>query len=258
MIDLDSAVRRLAAAGVANPRADAEALAAFATSDADFGALVKRREAREPLERITGVSRFRDLEIAIGPEVFVPRPETLSIVDAAVRWLDSSGVTAPLVVDLCTGSGVIAMAIANESAGARVHAVEIDPAAAARASANSSPFHVTVHCGAAGDALPEYDGQVDLVVANPPYIPLGGRIADPEVRDWDPAPALWAGPDGLDVIRQVESAARRLLRAGGCVIVEHGQTQTAHVKELFSSRPQWHDIEVYPTVDDNYLMATRG
>jgi release factor glutamine methyltransferase len=102
------------------------------------------------------------------------------------------------------------------------------------------------------------DGAVDLVLSNPPYIPDGGTIRDPEVRDWDPAPALWAGPDGLDVIRAVERTARRLLVPDGLLLLEHGSSQGAAVAALAAGTNGWADLRVLPTVDDLFLVATRS
>jgi release factor glutamine methyltransferase len=260
------AAGRLATAGVKHPYSQAEQLAEFVIGqspplsrlEAEYWKVVERREAREPLERITGVAHFRNLEISIGPEVFVPRPETLTVVEAALTWLKEQGDTTPVVIDLCTGSGVIAMAIASGFPAATVHAVEISAAACEWARRNVDGYGVTVHCAAAVDALAGQQQVASLIVANPPYIPVGGTIADPEVRDWDPATALWAGADGLDVIRQVESAAARLLKPGGVVMVEHGQTQGGPVRKLFEQNRIWHDIDVFPTVEDNYLVATRA
>jgi len=261
------ATRALTVARVARPGDDAWTLARYAAGAAvsdgapvpdRYFEYVTRRAAREPVERITGVARFRGLELAIGPEVFVPRPETVAMVDHALAWLEENGPAAPIVVDLCTGSGVIALSLATALPKATVHAVEVSAEAAAVARRNTAEAGVRIHCGRAADALPELDGRVTLVVANPPYIPLGGHIHDPEVRDWDPDPALWAGPDGLAVIREVASAAARLLTPGGLVLVEHGSTQAAAVTGIFDAAPYWDAIEVYPTVDDNFLTAVRS
>jgi release factor glutamine methyltransferase len=268
---LTIATRTLSAAGVRQPATDARGLAAYAfgdlradleaLGDADvpdcFWNLIARRAAREPVERITGIAKFGDVELSIGPEVFVPRPETLALVEHAIAWLRRHNRDAPKVADLCTGSGVIALAIANGHQDAEVHAVEIDAAACDRARRNSREHGVRVHHDDAAVALPELNGQVSLVVANPPYIPIGGKIVDPEVRDWDPDPALWAGPDGLTVIRGVERTAARLLLPGGCVIVEHGKSQVNAVEALFRGTQDWEEVSIHPTVDDNFLAATR-
>ena len=226
------ATARLEAAGVDSPEHDARALAVHVLGlakpsdlllvdelDGDQAAaydeLVGRRASRVPLQHLTGSVGFRDIELEVGPGVFVPRPETESVVQWAVDNL--RGVENPLCVDLCTGSGTIAFALANEVPGATVHAVERDPDALAwtrRNAANrvkAGDPEVTLHLGSAEDALPGFDGTLDLVISNPPYVATTeAHIPDPEVVDHDPGIALWAGEDGLDVIRLVEQAR------GGC------------------------------------------
>jgi release factor glutamine methyltransferase len=256
-VQLEHAVRtaanRLAEAGVDGARHDAEALAAHllgverwdlirmpeAALDAcAYEALVERRATREPLQHITGRAYFRHLDLAVGPGVFVPRPETETLVDWCLRAL--AGVENPLVVDLCTGSGAIALAIATELPGSRVHAVELDESALAWAARNTAGSEVVLHHGDAADALPELDGSVDLVVSNPPYIPLTEwEYVAPEARDHDPALALWAGEDGLEVVRAVERTARRLLKPGGSVGVEHSDRQGEQARNVFRDTGWW-------------------
>ena len=221
---LRAATRELEAAGVPSARHDAKALLAHAQGDLDrFARYVERRAAREPLQHITGSVGFRYVELAVGPGVFVPRPETEVVAGWAIEAL--RGFAAPLVVDLCTGSGAIAKSVAHEVPGAVVHAVEKDPVALAWARRNLGDV-VTLHEGDARDALPELDGRVDLVISNPPYVALDEMdLVDPEVRDHDPHVALVAGNDGLDVIRDVAEAAYRLLKPGGRVVVEHSDRQ---------------------------------
>src|SRR5690606_16899961 len=181
--------------------------------------LVERRAAREPLQHLVGSAGFRGIELLVGPGVFVPRPETEQVagaaIDAAERVVRERG--RAVVVDLCTGSGAIALAVAAEVPAARVHAVELDTAALgwARRNLEASPDRdrVGVLRGDARTALVELDGTVDVVVANPPYIPPDAEPVDPEVRDHDPAVALYGlGPDGLEVPRGIVRAAARLLR----------------------------------------------
>src|SRR6202046_2846661 len=217
------AALRLAEAGVESPRTDAELIAANvhnvrrgelhtvpdAAFDARFWAEIARRAAREPLQHITGRAHFRYLELNVGPGVFVPRPETEVMTGWAIDRLREMDVAEPVVTDLGTGSGAIALAIAQEVPRARVHAVEADPLARAwternvervAATASYTDGRVTVHGGDFAAALPELDGQVDLVVSNPPYIPGGARVP-PEVGEFDPPAALWGGEDGLDAVR---------------------------------------------------------
>jgi release factor glutamine methyltransferase len=246
---------------VASPRADAEALLAHvlglpraevrrlavldaplpdgATSDGDhlgerFAALVTRRAAREPLQHLTGTAPFRHLELAVGPGVFVPRPETEEVaqvaIDEAARVVVERG--SAVVVDLCTGTGAIALAVATEVPGARVHAVELDVTAHAWARRNveavsgDAPAVVDLVRGDARTALRELDGTVDVVVSNPPYVPPDAVPRDPEVAEHDPAVALYGlGADGLEVPRGVTAAAARLLRPGGLYVMEHAEVQ---------------------------------
>jgi len=262
---LREAAARLASAGVESPEHDARALAAHAlglerpgdlvlvdafdpaTAHA-FDELVAKRASRVPLQHLVGSVGFRHLSLEVGPGVFVPRPETESVVQWAVDALRA--VPDPLCVDLCTGSGTIAFALANEVPGATVHAVELDPDslawtrrnAANRVAAGDPEVHL--HLGDAEHALPELDGQLDLVASNPPYVATTeAHIPDPEVLDHDPGVALWAGEDGLDVIRLVEKAARRLLRPGGLLVVEHSDRQGASAPALLQETGGWSEVE---------------
>jgi release factor glutamine methyltransferase len=254
---------RLAEAGVDSPRSDAEQIAAHVHNvprtglhrvpDAEFNPRfwdeIARREAREPLQHITGHAYFRYLDLEVGPGVFVPRPETEVMTGWAIDRLREMDVTEPLAADLGTGSGAIALAIAQEAPRSRVHAVEVDPLARAWARRNidrcaaAAPHtagRVTLHGEDFGCALRDLDGSVDLVVSNPPYIPWGASVP-PEVGEYDPATALWGGADGMDAVKVVEQAARRLLRPGGIVAVEHGAPQGAAVYWLFAEERGWRD-----------------
>jgi release factor glutamine methyltransferase len=270
MTPLRTAVRaattRLEQAGVASPEHDARALAVHVLgldrlSDllmvddlqpeqaSAYDELVARRADRVPLQHLTGSVGFRHIVLEVGPGVFVPRPETESVVQWAVDAVRERGWTAPLCVDLCTGSGTIAFALANELPGATVHAVERDPDALAwtrRNAANrvaAGDPEVHLHLGSAEDALPELDGQLDLVISNPPYVATTeAHIPDPEVLDHDPGIALWAGEDGLDVVRLVEQAARRLLKPGGLLVVEHSDRQGRSAPALLEGLGGWADV----------------
>ncbi|NJQ04982.1 peptide chain release factor N(5)-glutamine methyltransferase [Streptomyces lonarensis] len=275
LAEVAQATQRLAAAGVASPRFDAEELAAFVhatdraklhlVGDADFDAryweAVARREAREPLQHITGRAFFRYLELQVGAGVFVPRPETESVVGWAIDAVRAMDVAEPLIVDLCTGSGAIALALAQEVPRSRVHAVELDEDAlgwARRNVANTAEgSRVTLHHGDALTALPELDGQVDLVVSNPPYIPLTEwEYVAPEARDHDPELALFSGEDGLETIRGLERTARRLLRPGGIVVVEHADTQGGQVPWIFTEDRGWADAADHPDLNNRPRFAT--
>ena len=234
--------------------------------DARYWESVGRRAAREPLQHITGCAYFRYLELEVGPGVFVPRPETEVMTGWAIDRLREMDVAEPVVVDLGTGSGAIALAIAQEVPRARVHAVEADPLARPWTERNierlaaAAPYtkdRVTLHGGDFADSLHELDGQVDLVVSNPPYIPLGAGVP-PEVGEYDPPAALWGGADGLDAIRVVERVARRLLRPGGLVAVEHGAPQGAAVYWVFPEEAGWRDTRNHKdlTRRDRFVTAT--
>ncbi|MCC9739385.1 peptide chain release factor N(5)-glutamine methyltransferase [Streptomyces xinghaiensis] len=271
LAEVAQATQRLADAGVPSPRFDAEELAAFVHSvkrselhtvaDADFDAryweAVARREAREPLQHITGRAFFRYLELQVGPGVFVPRPETESVVGWAIDAVRAMDVAEPLIVDLCSGSGAIALALAQEVPRSRVHAVELDEGALRWARRNVEGSRVTLHQGNAFDALPELDGQVDLVVSNPPYIPLTEwEYVAPEARDHDPELALFSGEDGLDTIRGIERTAHRLLRPGGVVVVEHADTQGGQVPWIFTEERGWADAADHPDLNNRPRFAT--
>jgi release factor glutamine methyltransferase len=251
---LEAATRTLAAAGVSSARHDAEALAAYVLGcrrgdlvqvtkidSAAYDPLVARRAAREPLQHIVGRAAFRHIELAVGPGVFVPRPETEVVagwVIDVVRTLDR-----PVVVDLCTGSGAIALSVATEVPHAEVHAVELDRAAHDWAARNLDGSGVHLVQGDAADALPVLDGSVDAVVSNPPYIPHEAwESVEPEVRDHDPALALWADGDGLAVIDSVQRTAARLLRPGGVVAIEHSDLQGDAVVGLLAGAGSWTDV----------------
>lgn len=272
------ATARLAEAGVPSPRTDAEEIAAFvhgvsrkrlhSVKDSDFDALfwegIARRESREPLQHITGRAYFRYLSLEVGPGVFVPRPETEVVAGWAIDRLREMDVASPKVVDLGTGSGAIALSIAQEVALAQVHAVEIDPVAYGWAKRNileHGQGRTTLHPEDLADCLPELNGQVDLVISNPPYIPPGAVPRDPEVRDYDPSRALYgSGRDGLDEVRAVERTARRLLRPGGLAAVEHADEQGNAVYWLFSEDNGWRDVRLRQdlTGRDRFVTAKFG
>ncbi|MES2093942.1 MAG: peptide chain release factor N(5)-glutamine methyltransferase [Actinomycetota bacterium] len=252
---LGRAVNLLTSAGVPSPDVDAELLLGFvlgmnrgevqaksitgsavSTADASaIAALVERRAAREPLQHITGRAPFRSLELAVGPGVFVPRPETEQVAQFAIDALRAAASPEPIGVDLGTGSGAIALALATEVLHASVYGVEN--------SAEAFPWTRQNFTESGADnahavfidlasALPELDGTVAVVISNPPYIPLGAIPRDPEVRLFDPEHALYGGEDGLDVVRQVSHTARRLLHPGGTLVLEHGELQASAIADI--------------------------
>ncbi|MFI9647411.1 peptide chain release factor N(5)-glutamine methyltransferase [Streptomyces sp. NPDC052040] len=271
LAEVAQATQRLADAGVPSPRNDAEELAAFvhgvkrgelhSVKDADFDAryweAVARREAREPLQHITGLAYFRYLELQVGPGVFVPRPETESVVGWAIDAVRAMDVVEPLIVDLCTGSGAIALALAQEVPRSRVHAVELSEDALEWTRKNMEGSRVELRQGDARAAFPDLDGQVDLVISNPPYIPLTEwEYVAPEARDHDPDLALFSGEDGLDLIRGLERTAHRLLRPGGVVVVEHADTQGGQVPWIFTEERGWADAADHPDLNNRPRFAT--
>lgn len=252
---LARAVDILDRAGVTSPRVDAELLLGHimdvsrgrlqalslmdatltADQNAAFVDFVERRAAREPLQHITGKAPFRSMELSIGPGAFVPRPETEQVAQFAIDALRAVASANPFGVDLGTGSGAIALAMATEVPHASIWAVENSPQAYIWARRNRDEVHAdnaTMVFIDLADALPELNGRVDVVISNPPYIPLGAIPRDPEVRLFDPEAALYGGEDGLDVVHAVSATAMRLLHAGGTLVLEHGELQGGAIADL--------------------------
>ena len=267
--EIKAAAERLTEAGLSSPRVDAEELAAHVAKvdrtqlhtvdsiDVEvYRRLVERRAERVPLQHITGRAHFRGITVQVGPGVFVPRPETEVVAGWAIEAL--AGVRSPVVVDLCSGSGVLALSIASEVSGAKVHAVELDQRAVAWLERNARGTRVTVHRADAAVALPELDGKVHAVVSNPPYVGTDEMdLVDAEVLDHDPHQALVAGADGLDVIRVVERRARRLLRRGGLLVIEHSDRQGKAAPQLLEAAGGWSEIEDHKdlTKRDRFVTA---
>jgi release factor glutamine methyltransferase len=207
-------------------------------AEAAFASLLDRRAEREPLQHIVGTAPFRTIEVAVGPGVFIPRPETELLVDS-VRVGLTDGQTA---VDLCSGSGALALALAAEVPGLRVVAVEADPDALVwlRRNADATPVQVVAADVTDGPVLPELAGTVAAVVANPPYVPSSVPVG-PEVRR-DPARAVFAGADGLAVLPAVIARAAELLRPGGRLAVEHDDTHGEAVPDLLVADGRWGEI----------------
>jgi release factor glutamine methyltransferase len=254
----EHAIAELAAAGVPDPAVDAELLlghvlgigrgevqAKIATDaglanehEVAFRGLVVRRAAREPLQHLTGRAPFRSLELAVGPGVFIPRPETETVAQLAIDALRAAAEPEPVAVDLGTGSGAIALALASEVPHARVFAVERSAEAYAWAERNVAEFgldNLTLVLGDLDGAFPDLEGRAAVVVSNPPYIPADAVPRDPEVRLFDPAEALYGGEDGLDVVHVVSATGLRLLHAGGTLVIEHGESQGADIRGLLAA-----------------------
>ncbi|KNY07346.1 peptide chain release factor N(5)-glutamine methyltransferase [Microbacterium sp. GCS4] len=254
-----AAAERLADAGVPDPLVDAELLAGHVlgmrrgevqaalvrgdtVSDARataFDELVARRAGREPLQHITGVAPFRHLELAVGPGVFVPRPETETVVQFAIDALLASPEPAPIAIDLGTGSGAIALAMATEVPHARVFATELSPEAFPWAQRNTAGVaNLTLVDEDLGEAFRDLDGSASVVISNPPYVPDAAVPRDPEVRLFDPHMALYGGEDGLDIVRILSVRAAELLRPGGLLVIEHGEMQGEEIRSILT-RDGW-------------------
>jgi release factor glutamine methyltransferase len=253
---IEHAAAKLAAAGVPSPRADAEVLAAHAAGTSRwrllmldavddellgrFSELVAARARRIPLQHLIGTAAFGPITVNVGPGVFVPRPETESLLEWAMH---QSLPAEPLIVDVCTGSGALAVALANHRPDARVVAVDSSEAALEYAWRNARGTAVDVRHGDVTDAdlFPDLDGQVHLLVANPPYLPEGAQL-EPEVADHDPRQALFGGQDGMDIIAAIVRLARRWLRPAGLVAVEHDDTASPATTQLFSAAGVFDDV----------------
>ncbi|MPZ84580.1 MAG: peptide chain release factor N(5)-glutamine methyltransferase [Actinophytocola sp.] len=258
------AERILAAAGVASPRVDAELIAAHVLGvergklplvplvdpqviDA-IGQLVNRRAKRIPLQHLLGWASLGAVTVEVGAGVFVPRPETELLLEwglGAVKDVEN-----PLIVDLCTGSAALALAFAHERPDAAVHGVELDVNALAWARRNSDirveagDRPIVLHKGDVADPtlLTDLDGRVDLLVCNPPYVPVATAVP-PEVGEHDPFHAVFAGSDGLQVIKHVVACAARMLHVGGAFAMEHDDSQAESVPALLSTRRVLTDVE---------------
>jgi len=253
---IDSATTLLADAGIDSARYDAEELAAhFAGTERGrlsllgppddlffdhYNAAVAARSRRVPLQHLTGTAAFGPLTLSVGPGVFIPRPETEAILEWAVA---QTLPVKPVVVDVCTGSGALALALARHWPDAWVIGLDDSDAALDYARINAADTRVEFVCADVADSglLTELDGQVDLVVSNPPYVPDGAEL-EPEVVDHDPPHAVFGGPDGMAVIPAVARLAGRLLRPGGLFAVEHDDTTSSMTAETISSTELFDDI----------------
>jgi release factor glutamine methyltransferase len=259
---LELATDKFSAAGVLSPSVDAELLGCFILEASrseltllaiagesfpenklsEFLEAVQRREKREPLQHITGLAPFRHLELEVGPGVFIPRPETEQVVDLAIQKLES--IQNPVIVDLCSGSGAISIALNTEVAASTVYSVELSEDAFSFLTRNYQRYGLDPNALRNENlttALEELEAGVDLVVSNPPYIPDAAVPIDLEVQLHDPALALYGGEDGLDVIRQISTRAWYLLRPGGHLVLEHAHTQAPAIGELLLTQG-WQEV----------------
>jgi release factor glutamine methyltransferase len=271
---IDAAAGALAEAGVRSPRVDAELLAAHAAGtdrarltlvdvvDPGFfdryNDLIAARLRRVPLQHITGAAEFGPVTVQVGPGVFIPRPETEAMLEWAVaQQLPQS----PVVVDLCTGSGALAFALSQHRVDARVIAVDDSEDALAYARRNLAGTAVELLRADVTQPglLPELDGRVDLVVANPPYIPDGAEL-ELEVAEHDPPHALFGGPDGMTVIDAIVDLAARWLRVGGRCAVEHDDATSARTVEAFTRTGRFDDVTARRDLagKPRFVTATRS
>ena len=275
--EIAAAQAELESAGVPGARVDAEILAADQlrvprtrlglhplVDEAfveQYRATVAQRATRIPLQHLLGTAHLAGVDVAVGPGVFIPRPETESLVMWALEAIRD--VPAPVVVDLFTGSGAIALALATARPDARVIGVERSPGALSWARRNTE-----THRDGGGTSvelrgvdvfdprgLADLDGSVDLVTANPPYVPAGTPV-EPEVADHDPAEAVFAGPDGLDVIRPLVGVIAGLLTVGGVLAVEHDDSQGESVPALLGARRILAEVTDHPDLAGRPRFAT--
>lgn len=293
---------QLAEAGIEDPAADAELLAghvlqvsrgrvqALAIMGTELDAsqvdllrdLAEERGRRIPLQHLTGRAPFRSLELSVGPGVFVPRPETESVAQFAIDALQQVPESEPLAIDLCTGSGAIALALVQEVPTAKVWAVEKSREAHAWASRNVAEWgdrrlelllgdiaELDAPLDVASDedqkatelarALAPLRGRIHVLVSNPPYVPAEMVPRDPEVRDHDPSLALFGGADGLDVVRIISRIGRRFVVPGGALVLEHAELQGRAIRELLA-RDGWRSPSTHPdlTGRDRTTTAVNG
>lgn len=202
-----------------------------------FHSMVDRRAKREPLQHITGHAPFRYLDLKVGPGVFIPRPETELVVQEGIEWTTRHGMYRAKVVDLCAGSGAIGLAFATEVPGSEVWAVEKSERTAQwtrrnldettkRYPAIAGNYHLEIADATQMPTLNQLDGTIDIVLTNPPYVPLSDIPVQPEVRDYDPDLALYGGSaDGTLIPERIISRASKLLKPGGLMVMEHDVTQ---------------------------------
>ena len=248
------AAERLERAGVPEPVASAEVLLAellgigraeLATSAGPltpeqaslYEAWISRRMKREPVQRILGYAYFRNLVLDLNEETLIPRPDTESVVEVALGLIDSRGYPC-VVLDVGTGSGAIAISIAQERPRCEVHATDVSETAieAARSNAVRNGTEVRFHRADMASGLDFLEGNVDLLISNPPYVGEASatRRLAPEVREWDPPVALYSGADELAFFRRIFVETPPLLRHGADVVLEIGEGQAERVQDLGS------------------------
>lgn len=281
---------RLSRAGVPSPDVDAIALVAHLLAlspsevrtaaargdrlpehiDRDtFATRVLRRSEREPLQHITGVAHFRTIDLEVGAGVFIPRPETEVVAQAAIdaaRRIGPGKDGIVRVTDLCAGSGAIGLSVATEVPTAHVSLLEASDEASVYLRINARRQPVDVHArvrtmmGDARRCLHQFDRCADVVVSNPPYIPPDAIPREVEVAKYDPPQALYGlGEDGLKLPRAIVNEAARLLRVGGAFVMEHADSQGAALREYVASSQWWENVETHQDLNgrDRFVVATR-
>ncbi|MDR0836873.1 MAG: peptide chain release factor N(5)-glutamine methyltransferase [Propionibacteriaceae bacterium] len=273
LVLLSEGAAELRRAGLPSPEADAKTLLAHAldatpvalalipTVDDDtellFRRLIELRKQHHPVQHLTGIAYFRGVSLAVGPGVFIPRPETEGLVQLVLDWAQqhpdgsstvgdhtraSANGTPLAIVDLGTGSGAISKALVTELADlgipAQIHAVELSAEAYRYAQINLEGTGVDLRLGDLSIAFDDLAAQVDIVVSNPPYIPSGAQVPT-DVAEHDPQLALFSGEDGLDAIRGIIPVAVRLLKSGGLLALEHDDTHGQCVPELLRAHGEF-------------------
>ena len=253
---LFDAERRLNAVGIPSPAADAAWIVSHALGiprnrlilqdditdeqRVHVERLLTQRLSRVPLQHLLGSTGFRRIDVEVGPGVFIPRPETELVAEAAIRELREQLVGSRIGVDLCAGSGAIAISLGLEVENSRIHAVEFSDDAINWTQRNVEAHEEVLtaagsrvevihddaeHVADSGRPLARLAGQVSVVVSNPPYIPDAMIPREIEVRDHEPKMALYGGEDGLNVVRGVLRTAAILLAPGGLLVIEHADVQ---------------------------------
>lgn len=223
-----------------------------------FRAVIRRRLKREPLQYITGHVQFRNLELTVDGRVLIPRPETEVLAGVVIDWANAQN--RPLrAIDIGTGSGAIALSLAKECPNVSVLATDLSREATevAKANAEAAGLELEVRVGDLWDAVPA-DAKFDIVVSNPPYVKEAERdTLQPEVRDWEPANALFAGADGLDVIRTLSRSHAHML-GSGLLALEIGADQAAEVKAILDATASYENIQVLRDLAGRDRIVTAG
>ena len=279
---INKAAQTLSDNGVSNARLDAEVLlshilnrnrawlithihdALDAGSHALFDDAIVRRAKREPLQHIIGKQEFWGLDFLVTPDVLIPRPETELVVESAIKA--GRNMTAPVIIDLCTGTGCIAISLATELTAARFFAVDISEKALAIARENARRHGVSERVrfleGDLFGPLEELDirGRVDMIVSNPPYVRSGElNTLQAEVRDYEPGTALFAGPEGTEIHQRIISAAPEYLRRHGTLIMEMGMGQAEALARLFKATEAYSSVGILKDLAgiDRVIVAAR-